>query len=747
MTPADPDAASTHGVARSALTVATAIAAVTLAIWLQPASLHIVAWPRSGPHRIAVFAPLYRLLWLGAGASVVTAALLVFTARAGWLERLAFLCAPLNVLWAWTVPYWPWLPDRLPLLAALAGPLRWTFVAVALVGVASRLPRPVWHWEFPGRRTAFVLAFVVYVAFGLRARELVGLSGDEPHYLIITHSLLVDHDLRIENNHAAGDYRAFFADELRPDYLRRGTNGEIYSIHAPGLSALLLPGYALAGADGAIWTVCLLAALAALAIFDVVAMVATPLLAWLSWFAICLTVPFIPHAWALYPEIAGAAIAAWALRWSLETRATATPTWLWRGCCLAWLPWLHTKFIVFLAGLTALLVWQLRSRWREAVAFLLPISVSSVTWLMFFKVIYGSFDPQAPYGPYTAQFVRFENVPRSLLGLLFDPKFGVLVYAPIYGLMVPGLWAFARDSRWRLFTLASLGLAAAYALSSARLYMWWGGSSAPARFLVPIVPLLAPMIAAGIMSTRTVAGRATWMLLGAISVFIGIAGALGTGRLLYSEPHGFARMLEAIQGSAPLAAAIPTFTQEAWLAPALHLVPWVAAAILAIGAGALLARWVFDELWIALTVILVFTIVAASVGSAVPAEARVEARTRGALDLLDDFDPLRARAFDYAQMTRLSAQNWLGALRVTFNRDPGVEPDGVGRVTGPLRLPPGRYEARAWFDGERTRSGTFQAVENGYQLARVDGPLTNPAVLDVDLPNRSPVDVDAAHES
>ena len=31
----------------------------------MPASVQIVAWPRTGPQRIAVFAPLYRVWWTG----------------------------------------------------------------------------------------------------------------------------------------------------------------------------------------------------------------------------------------------------------------------------------------------------------------------------------------------------------------------------------------------------------------------------------------------------------------------------------------------------------------------------------------------------------------------------------------------------------------------------------------------------------------------------------------------------------
>ena len=41
-------------------------------------------------------------------------------------------------------------------------------------------------------------------------------GGDEPHYLVITQSLLYDGDLKIENNHQRGDYRAYYGGDLPP---------------------------------------------------------------------------------------------------------------------------------------------------------------------------------------------------------------------------------------------------------------------------------------------------------------------------------------------------------------------------------------------------------------------------------------------------------------------------------------------------------------------------------------------------
>src|SRR6185295_14478085 len=82
----------------------------------------------------------------------------------------ARLLAPLLLTWLWTVPYWPWLPDRAPVLLILAGPVRWAIAAVAIAGafgawVQSRGWQPAW----PRLRRAdvFVTTLGLYACLGL----------------------------------------------------------------------------------------------------------------------------------------------------------------------------------------------------------------------------------------------------------------------------------------------------------------------------------------------------------------------------------------------------------------------------------------------------------------------------------------------------------------------------------------------------------------------------------------------------
>ena len=106
---------------------------------------------------------------------------------------------------------------------------------------------------------------------------------------------------------------------------------------------------------------CLFGALAALAVFDLAVLLAGPAAAWITWAAVCLTVPFVPHSWLIFPEMPGALIMAWAALWLYAPLPARARTWIWRGAALAILPWLHTKFVILLAAMLAALVLRL---WR-----------------------------------------------------------------------------------------------------------------------------------------------------------------------------------------------------------------------------------------------------------------------------------------------------------------------------------------------------------------------------------------------
>ena len=436
--------------------VLAATLALGLSAWLAPASAQIVAWGPDGPRIMALVPPL-RALWSSLGVALVLGGAVVGVWRSVWgrpLEALSRRAAPLLLLVLWGLPYLPEVADRLPLLLVLAGPAKWAVASIAGLGVA-------WPWlsalgervarATPPRLALFAAAFALFLIGGVTTMRTIGPGGDEPHYLVIAHSLVHDGDLQIENNHNQRDYASFFADELKPDFLARGIDGVIYSVHAPGLPAVIAPAYAVAGYAGAVVMMVFLAALLTVAIHDLAREVTGDGPARLVWAVTTVTVPMTPLAWMIYPEVLVALLVAWAARWVVEPIHAGAWGWMVRGAALAVMPWLHTKFAVLLACVGVGLAVRLWPRLRLLAALAAPVVVSVSAWLGAFYLMYGRIDPMAAYGGDGG--LSLSNVPRGILGLALDQEFGLLHFSPVYLLAGVGAWWLLRGARHRWFTV------------------------------------------------------------------------------------------------------------------------------------------------------------------------------------------------------------------------------------------------------------------------------------------------------
>ena len=732
----------TVGQTRAWLVLALASAAAATATWLAAASVHVVGWGGDSPSRVALLPPWSRLgIAVGVSAGIALA-LGVAAYRSGRLQQLARAVAPLTLLLLWVVPFLPWVPDHLPLLMVLAGPMRWVTLALACLGsalLAADEIRTGWlPLRMPGPRTVFITSLVVFVALGVYVKRAQGVGGDEPHYLVIAHSLLVDGDLRIENNHDEGHYQSFFAGALRPHFLRRGLDDVIYSVHSPGLPSLLLPFYAVGGEWGAMVFVGLLASLAAAAIFGLAERLTTRGVAVVTWVAVALTVPFAPQSWLIFPEMPAALIMAWAALWLWSPLPERAWPWVWRGLVIGLLPWLHMKYSFLLAGATLCLFVRMWPRVRHAAMFLAPMALSGVLWLWSFYVMYGTPNPTVVYGYGSGAGLDLSNIPRGILGLLFDQEFGLLTYSPIYVLVAFGCWLMLRrpDTRWQ--SVGLLATTGAYMASATQYYMWWGGWSVPARFVVPVLPLLAPMLAIGIDRCRGSAGRGVvgLLLLASISAFAAVIyepGAL----VIFNVRDGTGQLVEMVQGGAALTAVLPTFLQLDWLVQVPDVLRWLAAGVLAIGVASAVGRrqvTLRRAFWSATACLVCFGVAGSLLhASRISPDTRAEVVQRGQQDLIGAYDGNRLRAFVYAEGRTLGVTDvYQRASIVQPLSDASVSRD---RVSGPYALPPGRYQVRVYFESTPRPDGeVWVGFHRGPGVLTRQTVETNPVVMTLDLP-------------
>ena len=407
----------------------------------------------------------------------------------------------------WPVVLLVVLGVRLPGVAALAGRPIAVLVLAAAIGALARA-RPRWA----GAAFLPVVA-LVYGLAAARVQAQVGPEGDEPHYLMVADSLLRDHDLSLERDYAEGRYRAFHPAPLEPHYRVRGRGGAIYSLHAVGLSVLLLPAYALAGYAGASFFMALLAVWLAhetRALLRTWVDEAADTTAWI----VALSPPLVHYAGLVFTEIPAALIVAAGLRHGRgETSRRAAAV---AGIAVALLPWLNVRYAV-LTVILILFALSARPSRTAMLAWVVPSLVSAVAIALFHFHLYGFFDPRRVYG--RRPELALSGLPIGLPGLLFDQEFGLLAYAPVFALAVPGVVALWRRSRRA--AVAAIAMTVAVILTAGAWPMWRGGFNPPARFLVPVVPALALAVGARL---RAGLGAAAALLVG-WSLW---AGAVGT---------------------------------------------------------------------------------------------------------------------------------------------------------------------------------------------------------------------------
>ena len=543
-------------------------------LWLSTATLGFTG---AAGVRLAILPLSVPVLLLAAAAAAAVVALRRAGASLLPLALLAFLLLPwlplslpsAFLLWVWPLSLFLWIAVLMLMVVSIPR-------EQAAIGAAIRAPRIA----------AGVMAGAIFALSAWGAAPMIP-GGDEPHYLIITQSLLLDRSLTIEDVHRRGDYRAYYGGELQPHVQRRGKDGRIYSVHAPGLPALVAPAFALGGHRAVVLFLVLVAAAgSALAWHCAWLAVRRTDAAWFAWAAVTLPVTAIFQSFMVYPDGLGGVLALtgfWALlRADEEARdddSVALRPWLLHGAALALLPWLHSRFAVLAAALGSLILLRLGSTKNpagKAVAFLSIPAISAVLWVGFFIAIYGRPDPSAPYGP-GGDTGSFAFVPGGLGGLLFDQRFGLVTYAPVVAVAFAGLVAMFFRQPFRRLALELLFVITPYLLTVTHFAMWWGGSSPPARFFAPVLPLFAiPAAVAWTLATR----RATRVLAAISLVLTAFASAIVVfvyrGRLAFNTRDVPSLWLEWLGRLADLTTAAPGWARDTDLPLFRAIAIWIA---------------------------------------------------------------------------------------------------------------------------------------------------------------------------
>jgi len=319
-------------------------------------------------------------------------------------------------------------------------------------------------WPLRRRLAALFLLSLAVSSGGALLINARGVSfgGDEPHYLLMTHSLLKDGDLELSANYERRDFEAYTPPQapIRPHQVPGRKPGHQYSFHSPGVSVLLLPFYALGLALGKGALVFLVRF--GMAVFGALLGIQIYLYARREWgrerLALGLwalagfTAPLFFYSLHVYPELIVALLSLTAFRLIRFSPRFPTGRIVLLGILISSLVWFHALKYFFLQGplfLVALwAVWkkgEAKGRLGRILALAAPSAAVLALYFLFQYALYGSLNPTsvswqgAMDGRQSLGFLKdlLTGIPfrfrwETLAGYFLDQRDGLLLYAPLY---------------------------------------------------------------------------------------------------------------------------------------------------------------------------------------------------------------------------------------------------------------------------------------------------------------------------
>jgi hypothetical protein len=400
--------------------------------------------------------------------------------------------------------------------------------AALLLVLAHRLARqvvafrPLLGERLPRRPSIlfFLLPLVAYLAILPWSTFHRQPDGDEPFYLLITHSLVHDFDAELTNNYKQGDWRHFMHRPIEPqpgDPV--GPKGQLYSRHNDLLPIALVPAYWLAGRTGA------------LAMMGVM----TALLAWLTlrlarhdfahhpgealaaWALTAFTPPLLLYSYQVWVEVPAAILLVGALDRILDLdgrRDWQLKQWVGIGLSVLLLPLLKMRFLLVAGPLLAVAWWYAGQRRKQVLLLSLALSVLAGGMLLYNQILYSN-----PLKIHTWEEVdphRYAPISflKGGLGLLWDGAFGLFGTAPVWMVLLPAVLLLAVRRHRLLAHLAVLTFP--YLVIVAPRIEWYGGWSPPFRYALIGLPLL------GLALIPLFARRPGWQGPGARALLAGL---------------------------------------------------------------------------------------------------------------------------------------------------------------------------------------------------------------------------------
>ena len=363
------------------------------------------------------------------------------------------------------------------------------------------------------RKVFFAVAVLVAysaIAYNVTSR-VFSPTGDEPHYLVITHSLAMDGDISLLNNYQEQHYRLFYDSILAKRTTASADKKREIPTFGLGMPLFLSPWYKTINGYAPHKLVpylriviCLVAAIGVYQLLSFgLELSRSQAAAFVITAGAAFASPLVTYSSQFYPEIFAFVLLITALR-TLHNRQKHR--WL-SAIVLSLIPgllmWFHPKYLALALVLTVIgtiLIYRDHGKKisRMQIVHLVIAFLGICTFFVFLQTQYGSWSPNRIYGGWQKQaslleLLQQEGIERAgvmvkmFFGFWFDKRFGLLPFSPFYV-------AFFAACIWCLRNHQSAVYPALFLFILHFLPLCWGaplgGYAPPARHFVVMIPLL-----------------------------------------------------------------------------------------------------------------------------------------------------------------------------------------------------------------------------------------------------------------
>lgn len=271
----------------------------------------------------------------------------------------------------------------------------------------------------------------------------VHLSGDEPHYLMVTQSIIEDGDFNLRNNVEQKTYMDFIPAELAPHMIIR--NGKHLSFHMPGLSILLLPFYLIFKLTGSLIppqlffriSISFINAFFAFSLFYLLKYFFPGKKIFNLWLLFVVLYPTLFHSVHIFPELPAATFLIGSFLFIFSKKNNP----LTGGLFFSLSIWFHVKYYppLLIFALFVLIGYIKDKKFKEILKFLIFPAVSSLLLLLYSKALYGTFNPLNIFPPENYWTTPVILKLKVLFSYFLDQRDGLLFYSPLLFLAFFGL--------------------------------------------------------------------------------------------------------------------------------------------------------------------------------------------------------------------------------------------------------------------------------------------------------------------